>query len=281
MPDEVRHILAGRRADGAAVEGAGTTTARGRFLALLGATTKEPEPTQERHLLAGRRADGSELDLAAYAGGVTASKARIGYIDLTFSADKSLSVAWAFAPTEAERNILAQAHRDAVGSAMEYIAAEMGQVRKGKAGKDGAEPGHVGWLTFDHCTSRPTVEIARTDERGEAYTELLTLKAAGDPQLHTHVAVPNVVLTDTGRVGAIDLDKLQGRIHEFGAYYQACACRDQSAPPRRGRGTGRTQRHGTVRRRARPNLRRLFQAHPARLSASCRRRWGMAPCRRS
>ncbi len=219
--DEVTHILAGRRADGEAVEGAGTATARGRFLALLGVTTKELEPAQERHLLAGKRADGSELDLAAYESGVTASKARIGYIDLTFSADKSLSVAWAFAPTEAERNILAQAHRDAVGSAMEYVAAEMGHVTKGKAGKDGTEPGHIGWLTFDHCTSRPTVEIARTDEHGQAYTELLTLKAAGDPQLHTHVAVPNVVLTDTGRVGAMDLDKLQGRIHEFGAYYQA------------------------------------------------------------
>ncbi len=219
--DEVTHILAGRRADGAAVEGAGAATARGRFLALLGGTTKELAPAQERNLLAGQRADGSDLDLAAYESGVTASKARIGYIDLTFSADKSLSVAWAFAPTEAERNILAQAHRDAVGSAMEYVAAEMGHVTKGKAGKDGTEPGHVAWLTFDHCTSRPTVEIARTDQHGQAYTELLTLKAAGDPQLHTHVAVPNVVLTDTGRVGAMDLDKLQGRIHEFGAYYQA------------------------------------------------------------
>ncbi len=219
--DEVTHILAGRRADGEAVEGAGTATARGRFLALFGGTTKELAPAQERNLLAGKRADGSEFNLAAYESGVTASKARIGYIDLTFSADKSLSVAWAFAPTEAERNILAQAHRDAVGSAMEYVAAEMGHVTKGKAGKDGTEPGHVGWLTFDHCTSRPTVEIARTDEHGQAYTELLTLKAAGDPQLHTHVAVHNVVLTDTGRVGAMDLDKLQGRIHEFGAYYQA------------------------------------------------------------
>ncbi len=219
--DEVSHILDGRRADGKPVEGAGTDTARGRFLALLGAKAKELEPAQERNLLAGRMADGSDIGLRAYEAGVTAAKARIGYVDLTFSADKSLSVAWAFAPTEAERNIIAQAHKDAMDSAMEYVAAEMGQVRKGKAGRDGIEAGHVGWLMFDHCTSRPTVEIARTDERGRAYTELLTLKAAGDPQLHTHLAVPNVVLTDTGRVGAMDLDKLEGRVHEFGAYYQA------------------------------------------------------------
>ncbi|MDQ2801592.1 MAG: relaxase domain-containing protein, partial [Pseudomonadota bacterium] len=221
MWDEVSHILGCRRADGKPVEGVGTGTARGRFLALLGAKSKELEPGHERNLLAGCRADGSDIELRAYAAGVTASKARIGYVDLTFSADKSLSVAWAFAPTEAERNILAQVHRDAVGSAMEYIAAEMGQVRKGKAGKHGTEPGHIGWLMFDHCTSRPTVEIARADAQGRAYTELLTLKAAGDPQLHTHVAVPNVVLTGVGRVSAMDLDKLQGRIHEFGGYYQA------------------------------------------------------------
>ena len=192
-----------------------------RLAALLALDlNRSPSRDEIAHLLNGQRADGEDIP-GKQRQRATATKARIGYVDLTFSADKSLSVAWAFAPTEAERNILAQAHRDAVRSAMEYVAAEMGQVRKGKAGKDGTEPGHVGWLSFEHCTSRPTVEIARTDERGQAYTELLTLKAAGDPQLHTHVAVPNVVLTDTGRVGAMDLDTLQGRIHEFGAYYQA------------------------------------------------------------
>lgn len=192
-----------------------------RLAALLALDqNRSPSRDEIANLLNGQRADGEDIP-GKQRQRATENKARIGYVDLTFSADKSLSVAWAFAPTEAERNILAQAHRDAVGSAMEYVAAEMGQVRKGKAGKDGTEPGHIGWLTFDHCTSRPTVEIARTDEHGQAYTELLTLKAAGDPQLHTHVAVPNVVLTDTGRVGAMDLDKLHGRIHEFGAYYQA------------------------------------------------------------
>ncbi len=49
----------------------------------------------------------------------------------------------------------------------------------------------------------------------------MTLKVAGDPQLHTHVAIPNVVLTEGGRVGGLDLQRLEGRIKEFGAYYQA------------------------------------------------------------
>ena len=220
--EQAAHVLAGRRADGQALKGPEAKSARGRFLRLMGVDGgREPDAAQTANLLAGKRADGTAVDLAAFERGVTASKARIGYIDLTFSADKSLSVAWAFAPTEAERNIIAQAHRDAVDSAVRYVAAEIGQVRKGKAGKGGVEAGHVAWLSFDHYASRPTVEVARTDEQGQPYTELLTVKMAGDPQLHTHVAVPNVVLTDTGRVGAMDLDVLEGRIHEFGAYYQA------------------------------------------------------------
>lgn len=219
---QVAQILAGRRADGQALEGADARAVRSRFLRLMGVEGgREPTEAQAATLLAGGRADGSEVDLAAYGRSVTASKVRIGYIDLCFSADKSLSVAWAFAPTEAERNIIAQAHRDAVDSAVRYVAAEIGHARRGKAGKDGTEPGHVAWITFDHYASRPTVAVARTDEHGRPYTELLTVKAAGDPQLHTHVAVPNVVLTDTGRVGAMDLDVLEGRVHEFGAYYQA------------------------------------------------------------
>lgn len=219
--EQVAHMLAGRRADGQVVEGPDAKSGRSRFLRLMGVQGREPDEAQTANLLAGRRADGSELDLAAYERAVTASKARIGYIDLTFSADKSLSVAWAFAPTEAERNILAQAHRDAVDSAMRYVVAEIGHVRKGKEGRDGTEPGHVTLINFDHYASRPTVEVARTDEHGQPYTELLTVKVAGDPQLHTHVAIPNVVLTDTGRVGSMDLDVLEGRVHEFGAYYQA------------------------------------------------------------
>ena len=34
-------------------------------------------------------------------------------------------------------------------------------------------------------------------------------------------AVPNVVLTKSGRVGGPDLQRLEGRVHEWGALYQA------------------------------------------------------------
>jgi hypothetical protein len=46
-------------------------------------------------------------------------------------------------------------------------------------------------------------------------------KVAGDPQLHTHVTTPNVVVCDGGSVGGMDMLALHDRVHEVGAYYQA------------------------------------------------------------
>ncbi|CAG4927881.1 unnamed protein product [Acidocella sp. C78] len=63
------------------------------------------------------------------------SKTPIGYVDFTFSADKTISLAWAFAPTEAERNQLAQAHKDAVAATMAEIEQVIGQARKGKGAR--------------------------------------------------------------------------------------------------------------------------------------------------
>ena len=115
-----------------------------------------------------RRADGNEFRLGPLLEGLSASRARIGYVDLCWSADKSVSVAWAFAPTEAERNMIAQAHRDALDAALAYVEAEIGRARKGKAGRDGFEPGQIAWVRFDHYASRPTVEVARVPIRRRA-----------------------------------------------------------------------------------------------------------------
>ena len=81
-------------------------------------------------------------------------------------------------------------------------------------------------MSFDHYAARPTVEIVREDEQGQPVTELHTLtgtqgRAPGDMQMHTHVAVFNIVETPSGRVGSLDLAQLEGRIHEWGALYQA------------------------------------------------------------
>jgi hypothetical protein len=228
-PAEIARVLEGCRADdGAALPEERAGVLQARFLALYGAGDGENKaastlsPEEAAHVHAGRRADGSENRLGPLLEGLNATRARIGYVDLCWSADKSVSLAWALAPTEAERNIIAQAHKDAVLSALRYVEAEVGHARKGKGGRDGYDAGRIGWISFDHYASRPTVEVARIDPAtGQAFTELVTFEVAGDPQLHQHVAIPNVVLTADGRVGALDLQRLKGRVHEFGALYQA------------------------------------------------------------
>lgn len=79
---------------------------------------------------------------------------------------------------------------------------------------------------FKWHAARPTVEVIRTDDLGQPVTELHRLtstkgRVPGDMQVHTHVAVPNIVETPSGRVGSLDLAELEGRIHEWGALYQA------------------------------------------------------------
>ena len=73
---------------------------------------------------------------------------------------------------------------------------------------------------FDHYTGRPTLWMAR-DENGERITEAVAVQVAGDPDLHTHFTVMNAVFCESGRVGSMDLDRLDGLIKEGGALYQA------------------------------------------------------------
>lgn len=183
-------------------------------------------------VLSGRRIDGSDIPGRAKRR-ITENKGRNGYIDLCFSADKSVSVAWAFAKTESERAIIMQAHRDAVDSAMRYIEKEIAWAHKGDGGRFGADRGHLGWIKFDHYTSRPTLALkddgngnkslvlAKDDDPAPGGTMMVTMNVPGDMNIHTHVAVPNMVLTEEGRVGSIDFNRLDGRIKEFGSVYQA------------------------------------------------------------
>jgi hypothetical protein len=223
---ELENVLAGRKVDGTALPEAAAQRALRRFQAVLGAKNAALTAAQREDILSGRTATGGALTVKQYHERMDTSRARIGYVDLTFSAPKSVSVSWAFAPTEAERGMIHQAHHDAINSVMVDIEAQIGRARKGKAGQAGWEPGSIGWVSFDHYAARPTVEVVRTDRSGQDYTELYTVKNAagrvgGDMQLHTHTAVFNAVLTETGRMGGLWLDQLDGRVKEWGALYQA------------------------------------------------------------
>lgn len=159
---------------------------------------------------------------AEYSKAINAKKPPISYAEITLSPDKSLSVAWALAPTAAERTLLLRIHTDAVAHAMAYFESRVAFMGKGANGKDGDEKGEVAWITYTHYTSRPTAEIAAKDKFGEDYTELQDVPLRHpDPHLHTHIIVPRVVLTESGRVGALDTDFVVGFEKEYGGVYQA------------------------------------------------------------
>lgn len=192
-----------------------------RLARLLGLDPARP-PTEDElaHLLSGARADGAPIDgkrLYKFT-----DRASIAYLDCTLSADKSVSLAMAFAATDAERAMIVCAHREAVAATMRAIEGEIARARKGKAGSGGYDAGSMMWLEFVHYTSRPTIEIVKCDlVTGCDYTETVTVKTAGDPQLHSHVMIPNVVMTSSGKIGGLFLQRLSGRVHEYGAIYQA------------------------------------------------------------
>ena len=192
-------------------------------------------PEQLAHVLGGRRADGEEIERASHQNAQVrtyedtdghAVRHRVAGLDLTFSAPKGLSVAWAMAATDAERWSLLQAHRDAVTDVLHYVEREIGLAQGGKARSGPEEPARLAWITIEHFTARPTVEITRPDPvTGVVGTELYVVQAGdrvrGDPQLHTHTIVPNLMVAESGRLVAVNRDALAGRIHEFGAVYHA------------------------------------------------------------
>src|SRR5579875_3636408 len=108
-----------------------------------------------------------------------ATKAVAGY-DLTFSPVKSVSTLWAVAPREVAEQIEA-AHNAAIADTISYFEREVAYTREGRAGVRQVNVTGLVATAFTHRDSR-----------------------AGDPDLHTHVAVSNKVQTREGRWLALD-----------------------------------------------------------------------------
>ena len=227
----MRNVLDGKRADGTApvtaqgraLEPEMILGVRRRFWTAMGVPAhRAATPAEVDALISGKSATGGMIEAKDYRRQIHSTRPPVGFVDLTFSADKSLSVAWALAPTTAEQAVLLDIHKHAVADAMAYVEQRVGFARIGDGGRDGAEPGKLGWISFQHYTARPAVDIVRTDAEGRAYTDPreVPLQTA-DPQLHTHATVFNAVLTESGRLGSLDLDRLDGFVKEGGAVYQA------------------------------------------------------------
>lgn len=237
-PAEIDQVLAGRRADGEpprSAEGNGEPLsdavvqgAQKRFLMAYGLPSGT-ELTSEHieQIKAGKTATGRFLDQGDVLRKIEATKPPISYVDCIWSAEKSVTVAFALAPTEAERSLIQQAHRDAVATSMAYVETHLGVVRRGKHSET-TERGTTAWIVAEHYTSRPTAEIATVDAKtGEAYTEFQTVPMkVADPQLHSHALLLNGVLTEGGHIGSMDLDRLDGLVKELGGIYQARLARN-------------------------------------------------------
>ena len=126
-----------------------------------------------------------------------ASEGTVPGFDVTFSPVKSISVLWGLGD-QAVRETVRQAHDEAVAEALEWLEEVACVVRRGHAGAV-REPGS-GFVAaaFRHRASR-----------------------AGDPQLHTHVAVANMACGGDGRWTALEAGRLFAMARAASALYGA------------------------------------------------------------
>ena len=129
---------------------------------------------------------------------------RPGY-DLTFSAPEGRVVALGLRSRRYPRRHL-RAHDRAVGAVLDQLSTEACFARRGQAGRELVEANGFIGAAFRHRTSR-----------------------AGDPQLHTHVVVPNLVQGSDGRWSAPDGRHLYTWQKSAGTLYQS-ALRAELAP---------------------------------------------------
>jgi len=116
--------------------------------------------------------------------------------DLTFSAPKSVSVAWSQADSEL-RSAIEAAHDKAVNSALSYLETEAGVTRRGQGGYE-KESAKVVFAVFQHGTSR-----------------------AQDPALHSHALLLNIGLRADGTTGTLESKNIFQHKMVAGALYRA------------------------------------------------------------
>ncbi|WP_291366544.1 MobF family relaxase [Acetobacter sp. UBA5411] len=182
-----------------------------RMAEALGVDRRQP-PTMQTlaRLFEAKRADTGEAWSAA--------KRKISAYDLTMAPHKSVTLAAEFAPTKAENAAFWHAMQKANDDTMRYVARELGHARRGHGGEAGADAGDVAWSSYRHRTSRPTVAL---EDAQSGTTYLTEANTGGDPQMHIHNTLYNMVLTEDGHIGSLDTKRLRSRVHEFGAYFQA------------------------------------------------------------
>ena len=168
-------------------EAAGEWLGRGS-LALGLSGTVEDAPLQA--VLAGESPRSGEL-LRATRG------TRVPGFDLTFSAPKSASVLFGIADSSV-RGAIQESHDVAVRDAIGYVERMVGVARRGHGGEELIAGVGLVAAAFRHRTSR-----------------------AGDPQLHTHVLVANLIEGADGRWSALDGRRIYAHAKTASYLYEA------------------------------------------------------------
>ncbi|PZU89349.1 MAG: exonuclease V subunit alpha [Chelatococcus sp.] len=167
----------------------------------------EVEPVAFERLYAGVGADGKTL--LSQSGRAD----RVPAFDVTFSAPRSVTLAWAFASPERKATIEAAQER-AARAALGVVEREAMWARRGKGGLT-LEPVALSAALFQHGESRP----AEHDD-GRVF---------GDPNLHTHAVILNLATRGDGTVGAIHSKILRDWKMAAGAQYHAALAHELEA----------------------------------------------------
>jgi conjugative relaxase-like TrwC/TraI family protein len=122
---------------------------------------------------------------------------RVAGFDLTFSAPKSVSLLYGLGSPD-QAIAVKSAHDQAVADGLTYLERHATSARRDAGGTRRMRANGLLAAAFDHRTSR-----------------------AGDPQLHTHVLVANLVLGFDGRWSAPDARLLYFHARTAGFVYQA------------------------------------------------------------
>ena len=130
-------------------------------------------------------------------GAVLRLRGSVPGFDVTFSAPKSVSLLFALGDAPVSSAVFA-AHEKAVAQAFGYLERSAAVGRRGAGGTERVRGEGLVGAAFLHRTSR-----------------------AGDPQLHTHVLVANMLRDPTGRWTALDARALYAHGRTAGYLYQA------------------------------------------------------------
>ncbi len=129
--------------------------------------------------------------------------------DIAVSAPKDVSLLYALGD-EHRRAAILRVHAEGVRAALEYLQAEAGWARQFNPETRRAEPVRAKLLmpTFVHRTARPVTDPA-------------TGEVTVDPQLHTHITIPNWALRSDGSWGQLYSEPLYQHAAAAGAIAQA------------------------------------------------------------